>query len=643
MLTGMTDRMRHRGPDDEGALLFDGAKIRGFAGPDTPNEIAAELTMRSESGGALCALGHRRLSILDLSVAGHQPMAADGQRSWLTYNGEIYNFEELRAELKGLGHHFNSSGDSAVLLAAWRQWGEACLDRLNGMFAFVILDTDRRVLFAARDRFGVKPLYVWRSSEGVLAIASEIKAFIGLPAWRPGLAAQSAYDFLNWGLTDHHRYTLFEGVEQICGGECFALDLDAPLPATLPVRRWYVLQGDGAASDMDFATAADRFRDLFADAVALRLRADVPVGTALSGGLDSSSIVCEMAGQIRTQGRDTALQHSFSACAEDPRYDERPHIEAVVAHAGVANHRIFPRLEDLWARFDDLVYLQDEPFGSTSIFAQWSVFGLARKHAVTVTLDGQGADEYLCGYHGFFGALLSNHLRSGRLRAAWKEAAALRRRHGYRPLRQLALTADAALPDRLAAVARAFVGSAHLEPGWIAARIRGGRPQDPIRASGGRGPDVPTMSRSQLLNSSLPMLLRWCDRSSMAHGVEARTPFLDYRLVEFAFGAPDFMKIGNGETKRLLRRGLAGVLPDQIRCRQDKMGFVTPEEDWVRRRDPAGFRRRVEQAIEQSGGVLTEDARSVAKDLIGGKGPFRFTLFRMIAFGAWMNAFNVKL
>src|SRR5688572_22192080 len=387
----MTTAVRHRGPDGEGFALFsaDGLHVTSLGGEDTVPAVyearmayAPKRTMGS-TPDSIVALGHRRLAIIDLSPAGHQPMCTPDGRVWIVYNGEIYNYVELRTELETLGYSFVSNNDTEVILAAYREWGEQCLGRFNGMFAFVILDRTNRVVFVARDRFGVKPLYVWRSPEDLVALASEIKQFSVLPGWLPRVNGQRAYDFLNEGVLDHTEETLFQGVRQIRGGECFHGTIDE-LRLHFPIRRWYQLTPRPFSGNM--RAAAREFLELFTDAVRLRLRADVLIGSCLSGGLDSSSIVC-VANQLLRADGTASQQETFSACAKIKSYDERHYIDIVVDQTGVRARYVYPDLKDLFSTVDDITWHQDEPFGSASIYAQWHVFRLAAAARVKVLLD----------------------------------------------------------------------------------------------------------------------------------------------------------------------------------------------------------------------------------------------------------------
>src|SRR5579859_3237673 len=404
----MANLLRHRGPDDEGYLLIGEGKPVCWGGEDTPTSAYAAstpyrpLNKLSPSAASIqpaLALGHRRLSILDLSPLGHQPMCYR-DRYWIVYNGEVYNFLELRAELEAAGHRFLSHCDTEVILAAYAQWGTDCFGRFNGMWAMAIYDTQEQRLVLSRDRFGVKPLYFWQTSE-LFAFASEIKAFTCLPGWCARLNGQAVHDYLLSGLQDHSRETLFAGVFQLEPGhyaqmDCRPLQGNRPasnatdLPVKLEILRWY--QITPAPFQGTFETAAARLRELLMDSVRLRLRSDVPVGSCLSGGLDSSSIVCATRQLLNAKGGD-AGHKTFSACSEIERYDERRFIKQVVEATGVEPYYVFPAADGLIAEMDKVIWHQDEPFAGTSIYAQWCVFSSAAQQRMKVMLDGQGADE----------------------------------------------------------------------------------------------------------------------------------------------------------------------------------------------------------------------------------------------------------
>jgi asparagine synthase (glutamine-hydrolysing) len=655
----MTDLIRHRGPDDEGFVLFQtlSAMPRVCGGQDTPDGAYQAATVyalkeKLSSLGAYpvtLALGHRRLSIVDLSPMGHQPMSSADGRYWIVYNGEVYNHVELRAELDARGYQFVSHSDTEVIIAAYREWGKECLARFNGMFAFLIYDRAQRKLFVARDRFGVKPLY-YRVSGNGFAFASEIKQFTVLPDWRAQMNGQRVYDFLNWGITDHTDETLFAGVFQLRGGQALELDLQAitdgrvqyAAGGKLPVYSWYQLKPQPFVGTMEDASA--QFRNKLIDAVKLHLRADVPVGSCLSGGLDSSSIVC-IVNQLLREEDAHGLQKTFSACSDVGKFDERKWIDVVVDATGVEGHYVYPALSGLFDEVPAITWHQDEPFGSTSIYAQWSVFRLAAEQKVKVMLDGQGADEQLAGYHVFFGPYLATVFRSLHWLDLINEASAMRRLHGYSYTTALAYLANFTLPEFIKDPLRRATGRAGAQPAWLNFEQLNCVAVNPFQAAGAAEAEtVQRLSIAQLTASNLQMLLHWEDRDSMGHSIESRVPFLDYRLVEFVLGLPDEYKLSDGVTKRVLRQGMSGILPDAIRDRMDKLGFVTPEETWLRETASELFREKLQHAIEASGGILRKDeASKMLEDMISGSLRFSYLPWRMISFGEWVKQFAVTV
>jgi asparagine synthase (glutamine-hydrolysing) len=629
MLERMVLLQAHRGPDGEGYALLDAQ------GREKPVTTRGRLT---ESFGShlpqyAIGFGHRRLAIIDLSPLGHQPMATEDGRCWVTYNGEIYNHVELREELRGKGYRFRSASDTEVLLAAYREWGEACLVRFNGMFAFALWDADRRRLFCARDRLGVKPFYYfWDGAR--FAFASEIKGLLAADI-RPSPNLRAVFDYLDGAYLDHSSGTFFEGIEQLPPAHYLTVDTQ------VTVQRYWDLPSAGEAA-VPMRDAAERFRDLFRDAVQLRLRSDVPIGTCLSGGLDSSSIVC-VANELMFGDRSEVpgevvgkRQKTFSSCFEDPAYDERRFIVPILERTGAEPHYVFPDPKELAATVSQLVWQQDEPFGSTSIFAQWNVMRLASQRGVKVLLDGQGADELLAGYHGFFGAFFADLAAGRRWAVLARELACYRRLHGPIPRYVLANLARAFLPSVLVRLARSrMTGSVD----WITADFR--RRWGPLRtAPSPPGSHLQSMQHQLLTRNGLRALLHYEDRNSMAFGIETRLPFLDYRVVEFLHGLDAGLKIHNGWTKAVLREAMAGILPEEVRLRVDKMGFVTPEDVWFR----TSLREMAWDVLSDSRtrarGYLNVDAalREFADHLAGRKN-ISFTIWRWLNLELWCRRF----
>jgi len=616
------DIVAHRGPDGRGWQVFDSP-----AGP--------------------VAVGHRRLAIIDTSDAGLQPMADPTGRYQLVFNGELYNYKELREELRGEGEVFTTQSDSEVLLRAYVVWGEAALERMRGMFAFLIWDNRDKVLFAARDRFGIKPLYFVSTPRG-MGFASEIKQLLGLREGGDRMNIARVHDFLASGIADHTSETMFEGVMQLRAGECLRMEVRSSGSLQVAIRRWSPVSKVGALRVSE-EEAARRFRELLEDSIRLHLRADVAVGSCLSGGLDSSSIVCLISQALGASSEAVRL-NTVSACYAEKSADEKPFMDAVVTHAATKPHFVFPKADDALELASEITWHQDEPFGSTSIFAQWCVFQEARRIGVKVMLDGQGADEQLAGYHSGYAYYLSGLLRRGNLPTLLRTLWERRRLHGEPLAFQLKRLLALSLPPPVKAVLRR--GRRSLINGdWLSSDIiRGqGNPGNALEAAAaGLGLELPKdidqLCVTMVFASNLQMLLHWEDRSSMAHSIEARVPFLDHPLVEFSLALGNDHKMVGGETKRVLRRAMKDVLPEVVRNRRDKLGFATPEEIWFKGPLRGMIVEGVEQTIAHYPKLFNAaGARVLAQDTLDGRRPFDFCLWRMVNLGLWGARFGLSI
>lgn len=577
----MTQLLHHRGPDDGGAVAFGAggrpAVTRRLAAPGEPVAWGA--------ARAAVAIGARRLAILDRSDAGHQPMSAPDGHAWLVFNGEIYNYVELREELRGRGLSFQGESDTEVALAAYRAWGSACFARFRGMWAMAIIDWVAGRAVLSRDRLGIKPLYLaeW---EGGHAFASEIKSLLTLPGVARDAHEGRLRDFLVEGRLDHTNATLFESVWQLGPGCRLEIDLrPATMTSTLGQihRDW----PDGVAEMGDCSPPAVRAR--LDDAIRLHLRSDVPVGSCLSGGLDSAAIVTSV---HRMTPPAAWSRHAFTAILPGDALDESRHADAVVsACPGVVAHRVAPEPQRLLADIDRILWHQDEPIASPSVFMQWEVMRLARETGVVVLLDGQGGDELWGGYPGYLPPYLAELIRRGRLlRAAREWLAAGGRRHFTRTsllTRAVAQALPAALREALRHW-RAARTHSHLAPELLEAAETALLPHR-LRVPRGRR-DLPDRARGvflrfcweQLLSTSLPSLLHYEDRNSMAFSIEARVPLLDAPLVELAMQAPASAKVAGGVLRPLWRAALADRVPADVLARHDKIGFAAPTSAWVR-------------------------------------------------------------
>lgn len=604
--------LAHRGPDGDGVHTFDTGSIR-------------------------CGLAHRRLSILDLSPAGAQPMAAEGETAWVVFNGEIYDYLELREELAKHGHRFRTRTDTEVLLAAWKQWGEGMLDRLNGMFAFAIWDVPSRSLFLARDRFGEKPLF-WRQDGESFVFASELRAMRSFE--RHGQVSGTAVDeawlyrFLQFGRLESDEGSIADGIRRLPAGHRMRVTAGESGPPRVELRRWYDLseRARGAETPRD---PAARFREVFDDSVRLRLRADVPVGTSLSGGIDSGSMVTTLSAVLGTGGE----QHTFTCRMEDRRLDEGTFAEETARAAHARIHEVTPTAAELARDFDRLVEAQAEPFQSASLYAQWRVFELAKRDGVTVLLDGQGADEILAGYSIFTAVAAGQRLARFRWREAREVlasgpsnlASATRSEARQYALRGLLGRSVLRALERL----RMPRGAHSAAIVSTDARRRFTRPERLV-------PDLDGESwlRDRLLHATtegpLQMLLRFADRNSMAHSREVRLPFLDHRLVELCFALPDEWKIGGGWTKRVLREAMAGRVPDAVRRRRDKIGFEAPDVLWLTGPLRDWFLERVDAAIRRFPSLLDPTRARALLDEVAPDRPARAHAVRVLF--PWVSA-----
>jgi len=628
VIKNMADTVRHRGPDGEGFLLAH----KESGAWQTSEEIA--------NGNWQIALGHRRLSIIDLSNAGCQPMSYANGQYWIIHNGEIYNYLELRTELESMGYKFNSHTDTEVILAAYDKWGKECLGRFNGMWSFAILDTKNNQLFCARDRAGVKPFYYYFAPNGthgkVFVFSSEIKQLFCHPSVKKSVNDGTLYDYLIYGLLDHSDQTLYKGIRQLRGAHYMIIPLHNNTSWTpAPIKYWDINLSNKLNNWSD-AQYIERFKELFENSIRLRLRSDVPIGSCLSGGLDSSGIVSIVNKLLKEQGK-TELQKTFSSCFDDPKYDERRYIEKVIEFTKVTPHYVFPKGERLLEELDKLIWHQDEPFGSTSIYAQWNVFRLAKENGVTVMLDGQGGDEILAGYPTYMGVYFIQLLKQARLLRLTKEMT------GYYSL--LGYSFGQAIKHMFSVYTqkglyRLLGRTAQQKPDWLNEDFwQTGKEQSPFEKQSLKDSQPGSRLDKKLyelyFDTNMPALLHYEDRNSMAFSIESRVPFLDYNLVEFMFSTPADQKIRGGWAKYLYREAMKGLIPEEVRLRKDKMGFVTPEEIWMK----ATLKPYMEKVLsETKADDSIFDSTKLVKsfdDITNNKEQFSFTPWRWINTIIW--------
>ncbi len=605
------DLLQHRGPNDRG------------------------LTKLPAAGGLL-ALGHTRLSILDLSPAGRQPRTSTDGRYTLSFNGEIYNYRELRERLSTLGRHFVTDTDTEVLLAAWQTWGVDALPRLVGMFAFAVFDAHSQTLTCAVDPFGIKPLF-WRMDSGNLSFASEQRAVHAVAGQAARLDWQSSNDYLVHGVYDDGARTFLAGTHRLRAGHLMHW---TPGSGMQPVISAWWHPPLHAEETLSFSHATEQFRALFLDSIKLHLRSDVPVGAALSGGLDSSAIVCA----IRHLEPNLPL-HTVSFIAPGSPQSEAAWANIVTQHVGAQTTLVEARPGDLAAHLDDLIQAQGEPFGSTSIYAQYRVFQAAREQGLTVMLEGQGADELLAGYQGYPAYRMQSLIETGR----WLEACRFARSWSAWPGRSMSHlirhTASLFLDDDIYHKLRHLIGKP-LRPEWLDqammedAGVRAEFPR-PADGSARRGSRVLQKLGASLSDRGLPALLRQGDRNAMRFSIENRVPFLTTPLAQRLLTMPEQYLISpSGETKSVLRAALRGIVPDEILNRRDKVGFVTPELDWLRALGP-----QTRDWILQASAVPFLAPTSMLQTfdaMMAGKQPFTWQVWRWINFIRWYQLENIQ-
>lgn len=601
--------LQHRGPDARGIKTYPAA-------------------------GGKIHLGHARLSIIDLTEGGHQPMHSADGRYAMVFNGEIYNYRELREELRALGHQFKSDSDTEVLLAAWGVWGRACLPRLVGMFAFAVLDRDAATLTCVRDVFGIKPFFYAQEGDDFL-FASEAPALVALKSTRTRLNWQRAYDYLVHGDYDSSPETFFEGVLHLPPGCLLVRDL-ATRSVGGAVERWWT-PSTAQRDDLSFEEAAERVRENFLQSIRLHLRSDVPLGAALSGGVDSSAVVCAM--------RHVAPEHpihTFSYVAAGSDLNEEKWADLVNHHVGAISHKVVVTSQELARDLDDMIRAQGEPFGSTSIYAQYRVYQLAKEHGITVTLDGQGADEMLAGYNGYPGQRVRSLLETGH----WIQAAKFLNAWSKWPDRSLAaglkLTVAEMTEGALYQFLRRLSGR-QIMPAWIRGdllvegRVDLRHPkQRPVLDE--RGRRVMAELAHSLTQRGLSSLLRHGDRNSMRFSIESRVPFLTLEQAELLLSLPEHYLISHGgETKSVFRAAMRGIVPDQILDRKDKIGFQTPEELWL-----TSMAATVRQWLQEDIGLPFLDQAAILREfeeIIGGSKRFSWQVWRWINFIRWHQHF----
>lgn len=641
----MNSKIRHRGPDGEGLLVWNGQDApQPLYTIDTPAEIihadhtwTPSFAAGEYTSSAQLALAHRRLAIIDLAPTGHQPLSYSDGALWLTYNGEIYNYIELRKELEAKGHRFRTQTDNEVILAAYREWGQACTQRFNGMWAFVIWDRAEKIFFCSRDRFGVKPFYYFRD-RNYFAFASELKALAASPVVSTGLNHAAVADYFVDGEIEYQPNGFFEHLLELFPGTNLIVHLDS---AKVEIRQWYTLTFNDAPGEFTgnrLEKEILQVREELVEAIRIRLRSDVTVGACLSGGIDSSAIsgiIAHLVQQDRNINIGDRLK-LFTAAFDDKALDESPWAKLVAEATHADWKKVTPKPEELLRDIEELIYSQDIPIWSTSTYAQHRVMKLAAHHGVRVLLDGQGGDELFAGYMPYYIPFWKELKRNGQalrrkaeMRAWGSEVVT---HHRKETLKQYIVPA-LPLNMQMYLQKKYFPDLAYLSPDLIAQY-----------KSGYTAVDAPhTLNEAlhnEFVNTRLKGYLKCEDRCSMWHSVESRTPFADdHKLIEHVFSIPGTMKIRNGVSKYILRAAAAPFMPEAIRKRKDKMGYVTPNNLWI-----TGLRDQFRPYFEQDfKGILRKDKLLSEYDQLFDikDKPENGRIFKFIAFAIWKKVYGM--
>ena len=602
--------LQHRGPDDFGFEQW-----------------------QSSDKNAVIGFGQTRLAIIDLSPGGHQPQNTPEGRFSIVFNGEIYNYLELRAELKQLGVIFKSQSDTEVLLHSWAVWGEAVLPKLEGMFAFAVYDSYANTITCVRDAFGIKPLFYF-NEEGRFGFASELSALKVLRGSTPELNTDVAISYLVDGSYDTGRNTFFAGVKTVLPGEMLTIGLGSDNQNVDLKKWWQILSLE--PRQVSFGQAVEQVRHEFLASVSKHLRSDVPIGVALSGGIDSSAV----ASAIRHLEPDLRLS-TFSYIDESSEISEEPWVDLVNSRLGASPHKVKIGVDDLGRDLESLVASQGEPFGSTSIYAQYRVLRRVSEAGVKVLLEGQGADEMMAGYHGY----PDSRIRSLIEQKDFAGAIALVIKCSRWPGRDWkALSAQwfaAALPAlaQNPTLRRGAINSLNLNSNQAAGFVK-----KEYLSAPNQGPLIPSQKHHgrrlietlglALGEKGVTSLLRHSDRNSMHFSVESRVPFLTTNLASLMLSLPEsYLLNDSGETKSVFRAAMRGIVPDEILDRRDKIGFETKDHSWLRNILSSGrdFLAPIEQ-LDFVDVYQVKESLESAQRIGGGLG---WSNWRAINFSVW--------
>lgn len=626
-LEKMVSIIHHRGPDDEGYLLVNSStgKFASCYGKDTIEELKPILKPLVNDFSADFALGFRRLSIIDLSAKGHHPMCNTDGSIWIIFNGEIYNYLEIREELISLGYSFTTKSDTEVIIKSYQHWSVECLNKFNGMWAFALWDQNKRQLFCARDRFGIKPFFYYFDGKTFI-FGSEVKQLL-VHDFKKEIDESVIYkSFAIGAFTINSDNTYFKNIKILPHSHYILVSKDH-----FEVSRYYdLVPKQFESSGLCFEDACEQYRELFKDAVKLRMRSDVEVGSTLSGGLDSSAIVTSAVNYTDKQFKTFSSYYTY-----EPRYDERKWINLIVEKTNSKAQFISASAMQVWEDLPKIIWHHDYPLESSSPVAQYYVMDLARKNNVTVLLDGQGSDELTSGYnHGFYRyyADLISGLSFKRIMNEIPDYFRYNQKGSFFG-KSSKIFASLLLNEKK-------LYNLELNSGFNLVI----KPITPIHLNEIKELDTSRLSNflyNQIMSTSIQTLLHFEDRNSMAHSIESRVPFLDYRLVEFVFSLPSHYKIKGNYGKYIHREALKTIVPSEILKRKDKIGFLSPGEGiWLKNE----YKPMVEEIFNSSEfknrGIYNHKViNETYKNYQNGAGQYGKKIWQLITLELWFRNF----
>ncbi len=644
----MTETIRHRGPDDEGYVLFENNNQKPIIlkGKDTLTKnfkdkylYVPERGQNSSSDDIKLILGHRRLSIQDISLAGHQPMCDESGRYWIIFNGEIYNYKKLKKNLIDRGIQFLSSSDTEIILKYYIEFGVDCFQKFKGMWSLIIYDNLNNEILLSRDRFGIKPLYYYISPKNDIYFASEIKQFTKIPSWRSKLNINRAYDYLLYSQIDHTDETMFKDVFQCPQGHFININLDNNkyIGKKLTAKKWYELTNYKNTKDEGFVQNKLSLRKLIESSIDEHKISDVPISYSLSGGLDSSILV------LSDYNRSRDKIKTYSIFSKNKEVDESKWVNEAIKNTNIKNKNTYLETNEYFKELNNILWSLDEPFNDNTIFSQWKLMKLIKEDNFKVNIIGQGADEILAGYDNYYYTNIFYLLKNFKFFSFLNEVHFLSINKNISYLRIFKTLIGKLLPNFITSIYHKRKNSRILQ---IKKYIRI-KPEHNYKENSNFHTDkinsVLNLNKLNISKNSLPKLLRYADRTSMYNSIEVRVPYLDHEVVEFCLNIPSDFIIKNGLNKFILRHSFKDIISNNLFERKDKIGFIPYNDNKLVKAEYDFFLKELASALDNCKDIFNKNILELLKkDYIYNNKVDPF-VFRIIIFSNWFKLFEVDL